>query len=84
MRKQLMLLLFSVLAVMGYARTVTGVVTQASDGDVVIGATVQVHGTTRGTATDFDGKYSIDVNDGETLDISFVGMVPVSIKVTAG
>ena len=84
MRKQLMLLLFSLFAVMGYARTVTGVVTQASDGDVIIGATVQVHGTTRGTATDFDGKYSIEVKDGETLDFSYVGMNPVSIKVTAG
>ena len=84
MRKQLTLLLFSLLAVMGYARVVTGVVTQASDGDVVIGATVQVHGTTKGTATDFEGKYSIDVKDGDVLDVSYVGMIPVSIKVTSG
>lgn len=84
MRKQLMLLLFSVFAVMGYARTVTGVVTQASDGDVIIGATVQVHGTSRGTATDFDGKYSIEAKDGDVLDFSYVGMLPVSIKVTDG
>ncbi len=82
MRKQLMLLLFSLLAVLGYARTVTGVVTQASDGEPIIGATVQVHGTSRGTATDFDGKYSIEANDGDVLDVSYVGMVPVSIKVT--
>ena len=54
MKKQLLLLLFSVLAVLGYARTVTGVVKQASDGEPIIGATVQVHGTTRGTATDLD------------------------------
>lgn len=84
MRKQLLLLLFSMFAVMGFARTVTGVVTQASDGEPIIGATVQVHGTSRGTATDFDGKYSIDVNDGDVLDISYVGMNPVSIKVTGG
>ncbi|MBO4871296.1 MAG: SusC/RagA family TonB-linked outer membrane protein [Muribaculaceae bacterium] len=84
MKKQLLLLLFSVLAVLGYARTVTGVVKQASDGEPIIGATVQVHGTTRGTATDLDGKYSIDVNDGEVLDVSYVGMNPVSIKVTSG
>ncbi|MCQ2288994.1 MAG: SusC/RagA family TonB-linked outer membrane protein, partial [Muribaculaceae bacterium] len=82
MRKQLMLLLFSLFAVLGYARTVTGVVTQASDGDVIIGASIQVHGTTRGTVTDFDGKYSIDVKDGDVLDVSYVGMNPVSIKVT--
>lgn len=77
-----MLLLFSLFAVLGYARTVTGVVTQASDGDVIIGASIQVHGTTRGTVTDFDGKYSIDVKDGDVLDVSYVGMNPVSIKVT--
>ena len=58
MRKQL-LLLFSLIAVLGYARVVTGVVTQKSDGETIIGASVQVKGTTRGTATDIDGKYSI-------------------------
>ena len=79
MRKQLLLLLFSVIAMAGYARIVTGVVTQKSDGETVIGASVQVKGTTRGTATDIDGKYSIEVNDGEVLEISYVGMNPVSI-----
>lgn len=79
-----MLLLFSLFAVMGFARTVTGLVTSATDGEPIIGATVQVHGTTKGTATDIDGKYSIDVNDGDVLDVSYVGMNPVSIKVTGG
>ena len=83
MRKQL-LLLFSLIAVLGYARVVTGVVTQKSDGETIIGASVQVKGTTRGTATDIDGKYSIEVNDGEVLEISYVGMTPVSVKVGRG
>ena len=84
MRKQLLLLLFSVIAIAGYARIVTGVVTQKSDGETVIGASVQVKGTTRGTATDFDGKYSIEVNDGDVLVISYVGMNPVTVKVGSG
>ncbi|MBR1882825.1 MAG: SusC/RagA family TonB-linked outer membrane protein [Muribaculaceae bacterium] len=84
MRKQLLILLFSMLSVLGYARTVTGVVTQASDGEPIIGASIFVHGTSRGTATDIDGKYSIDVNDGDVLDVTYVGMIPISIKVTAG
>ena len=83
MRKQL-LLLFSLIAVLGYARVVTGVVTQKSDGETIIGASVLVKGTTRGTATDIDGKYSIEVNDGEVLEISYVGMTPVSVKVGRG
>jgi len=82
MRKQLLLLLLvSVWSVVGFARTVTGTVTQASDSEPVIGATVQVHGTNRGTATDIDGTYSIDVNDGETLDFSYVGMNTKQVKV---
>ena len=48
MRKQLLLLFFSLFAVMGFARTVTGVVKQASDKETIIGASVRVHGTTRG------------------------------------
>lgn len=84
MKKQLLLLIFSLLAVLGYARTITGVVTQASDGEPIIGATVQVHGTSRGTATDIDGKYTIEASDGDVLDVSYVGMNPVSIKVTGG
>ena len=85
MRKQLlMLLLFWLTAVWGVARTVTGVVTQASDGEPIIGASIQVHGTARGTATDLDGKYAIEVDDGDVLDVTYVGMEPVSIRVTQG
>ncbi len=84
MRKQALLLLFSFLAVLGYARTISGVVTQASDGEPIIGASVKVHGTTRGTATDFDGKYTIEANDGDVLEVTYVGMIPVSVKVTGG
>ena len=81
MRKQLLLLLFSLFAVVGFARTVTGVVTNASDNEPIIGATVMVHGTQRGTATDIDGKYSIEVKDNDVLDFSYVGMTPASVKV---
>ena len=66
MRKQLLLLLFSIIAMTGYARIVTGVVTQKSDGETIIGASVQVKGTTRGTATDLDGSYSINVSSGKS------------------
>lgn len=56
MRKQLLLLLFSLFAVVGYARTVTGVITSAVDKLPVIGASISVEGTTRGTTTDLDGN----------------------------
>lgn len=76
-----MLLLFSLFAVMGYARTVTGVVTSEADKQPVIGATVMVQGTGTGTATDFDGKYTINAGDNDVLVFSYVGMETSNIKV---
>ncbi len=80
MKKQLLLLLFSLFAVVGFARTVTGTVTDAT-GEPLIGVTVMVQGGS-GIATDFDGKYSVEVpDDNAVLNFSYVGMNPVSIKV---
>lgn len=81
MRKQLLLLLFSLFAVVGYARTVTGVVTSEADKLPVIGATVMVEGTNTGTATDFDGKYTINAGDNDVLVFSYVGMETANVKV---
>ena len=81
MRKQLLLLLFSLFAVVGYARTVTGVITSAVDKLPVIGASISVEGTTRGTTTDLDGKYSIDVDDNSVLVVSYVGMTTQRVTV---
>lgn len=57
-------------------RTVTGYVYSASDDHPVIGATVQVEGTTIGTATDLDGNFTLKniPNNAKTLVVSYVGM----------
>ncbi len=81
MKKQLLLLLFSVFALAGYARMITGTVIAESDKLPVIGATVMVKGTQRGVATDFDGKYSIEANDDNVLVVSYVGMLSQEVKV---
>ncbi len=47
-------------------RTVTGKVTDAENGEPLIGATVSIVGTTRGSVTDIDGNYSVVVPDGST------------------
>ena len=67
-------------------RTITGTV-RDENGEPLPGATVQVAGTTTGTLTDVNGRYSIDVpNDQASLMFSYVGYVavtvPVSTKVT--
>jgi len=53
-------------------KTVTGVVSD-QDGLPLPGASVLVKGTSNGTQTDFDGKYTIQANTGDVLVISFVG-----------
>ena len=54
---------------------VTGTVVSESDGLGIPGATVSEKGTTHGTLTDIDGKYSIKVTSGKpVLVFSFVGM----------
>lgn len=54
------------------ARMVSGTVTD-NNGEALYGVSVVVIGTTRGTATDFDGKYSLAAADGEVLEFSYVG-----------
>lgn len=63
--------------------TVKGTVTSATDGEPLIGATVQVKGTTTGTATDIDGNYSLQVQQGAMLTFSYVGMQPKEVKVSS-
>ena len=45
------------------------------------GATVRVKGTTNGTVTDLDGKFSLDVADGAVLQISYLGYLLQEIPV---
>src|SRR5210317_1227131 len=59
---------------------VTGSVTDQG-GLPLIGATITVKGTSRGTTTDFDGIYKINVNNNATLVFSYVGYVTKEIKV---
>lgn len=61
-------------------KTITGVV--SDNLGPLPGANVVVKGTTRGTQTDFDGKYSIKAKEGETLVFSFTGYNSKSVKIT--
>ena len=76
-----MLILFSLLAVAGYARVITGTVISESDKEPIIGASVIIKGTQRGVATDLDGNFSLEVKDGDILCITNVGMLPQNVKV---
>jgi iron complex outermembrane receptor protein len=62
--------------------TVTGTVTDKADAMPLPGVNVIIKGTSRGTATDFDGKYSLEVNQGETIVISYLGYTTQEIVYT--
>ena len=54
-------------------RTVTGTITDASDGTPIIGANIVVKGSQTGVISDLDGNYSIEVSSKDVLVISFIG-----------
>jgi TonB-linked SusC/RagA family outer membrane protein len=56
-----------------YAQTqISGTVVDAT-GEAIIGATIMEKGSSNGTITDFDGNFTIKVNEGTTLVISYIG-----------
>ena len=65
------------------SQTITGKVVSAADGEGIPGASISVLGTSRGTITDYDGRFSIEAETGTTLVVSFVGMRSVSVPASA-
>ena len=53
-------------------KQVSGVIVD-TNGDPVIGANVVEKGTTNGTITDLDGKFTLEVNDNSVLQVSYIG-----------
>jgi len=62
------------------AQSISGTVTD-DNGVPLPGATVLVEGTQNGVSTDFDGNYSINASNGDTLVFSFVGYTNQSVVV---
>lgn len=64
-------------------KNVSGIV-KDERGEPVIGANVVVKGTTNGTVTDMNGRYSLSVPEGNTLQISYIGYNTQEVKVGSG
>ncbi|MBR3110671.1 MAG: TonB-dependent receptor [Prevotella sp.] len=62
------------------AQTVTGNVVDET-GEAVIGATVMEKGTKNATVTDFDGNFTIKMESGNVLTISYIGMQSQDVNV---
>ena len=88
MKKKLFtsILLFSLILISGRAHaqvSVSGVVLEKATGEPVIGASVLEEGTTNGTITDFDGNFTLQVAEGATLVISYVGYQSQTLPASA-
>lgn len=81
--RYLVLFLAFAAASAGYAQEValTGTVTDAADGSSIPGVTVVIKGTTTGTVTDIDGKYSLKVKKGDIVAFSFVGYTTQEVTI---
>lgn len=69
--------------VLAQSQTITGKVVSAIDGEGIPGASISVLGTSRGTISNYDGKFSIDAEPGTTLVVSFVGMRTLTVPAAA-
>ena len=61
------------------SKKITGTVVDSQG--PIIGASVVVKGTSNGIATDFDGNFTLNVNQGETIQISYIGYLTKEFKV---
>lgn len=75
MRKILFFMLSALISVQAMAQTITitGKVTDSRDGEGLPGATVKVEGAGGGTATDFDGNYTVKCSPNAKLVFSMIG-----------
>ncbi len=76
MSSAIMLVAFSAFA----QKTVTGIVTDI-DGLPLPGATIIELGTNKGVSSDFDGNYSINLDENATLVFSYIGYEPTQVEV---
>ena len=83
--KRFILSFFALLAcTITYAQqTITGSVVDKT-GETVIGATVMEKGTSNGTITDFDGNFTLKVEAGRTLVISYIGFLTQEVPAQDG
>ena len=77
------LLLMGCLQLLAQTRTVKGVVTDAQNGEALIGATVMVEGDKSGTVTDFDGNFSLQVpSSAKKVKISYIGYIDQQVAIS--
>lgn len=77
----LVLLLLAAAPALAQRVTVQGIITDATDGTPLTGATVTIKSTTSGTLADIDGKFTLEANATDVLVVSFIGYLSQEINV---
>ena len=71
------------LQLMAQTRTIKGEVTDAQNGEALIGATVMVEGEKGGTVTDFDGNFSLQVSSSaKKIKVSYIGYIDKVLSIS--
>ena len=84
-RSLLLVALFVIgcLQLMAQTRTIKGEVTDAQNGEALIGATVMVEGEKGGTVTDFDGNFSLQVySSAKKIKVSYIGYIDKVLSIS--
>ena len=82
-KRALATLSLSMLCLIAFAQghQISGTVIDGT-GEPIIGANVSIPGTSTGTTTDMDGKFTLEVPDNATIEISYIGYITQSISVS--
>ncbi|TYP72823.1 SusC/RagA family TonB-linked outer membrane protein [Aquimarina intermedia] len=79
----LIIMLFSCIVIIAQDNyTLTGTVVSATDQLGIPGANVLIQGTSKGTSTDFNGNFQLEVKRGDILQFSYLGFVTQNITIT--
>ena len=84
-RSLLLVALFVIgcLQLMAQTKTIKGEVTDAQNGEALIGATVMVEGEKGGTVTDFDGNFSLQVSSSaKKIKVSYIGYIDKVLSIS--
>ena len=84
MKRRCLMFYFYLLIGIGWAvaqsSKISGVVLSVEDNEPVVGASILVDGTTTGTITDIDGRFTLNVPDGAKLQVSYIGMQTQTVR----
>ncbi|WP_129697163.1 SusC/RagA family TonB-linked outer membrane protein [Parabacteroides goldsteinii] len=78
----IVLLMVSIFHIYAQQQNISGTVIDKNLNEPVIGASIQIKGTTNGTITDLDGKFAITASKDDILVISYIGYTTQEIKLT--